>query len=183
MRYRLLGIPAGIAGLLVIMGQGAMTIRSDGLRFPDGSLQTSAAATDTRRAYYLTATGAQGNQALGACAPGFHMASIWEIRETTALRYATEVGDAEINGDSGQGPPGSEAGWVRTGYDFANVGTTAGTANCSLWTSNSGSHHGTIVALPTNWAASPFGLLGPWIPTALQCNVFSPVWCVEDAGP
>ena len=56
---------------------------NDGIRFPDGSLQTTAASPDSRRAFYLTSSTHQGNAPLNACAPGFHFASMWEIHEGT----------------------------------------------------------------------------------------------------
>lgn len=173
----------GTAAILVILGAGPMTIRTDGLKFPDGTIQATAAAADPRRAYYLTASGSQGDQATDACAPGFHLASIWEILDMSALRYATEIGDAEIHADAGQGPPTGKAGWVRTGYQFGNVGPVPGRANCSLWTTNASASNGTIVSLPSDWGPDTFGKVQPWNNAVLQCNVFSPAWCVEDAQP
>ena len=41
------------------------------------------------RKFYLTKTEHNGAQALSACAPGYHMASLWEIHDPTkpALRH------------------------------------------------------------------------------------------------
>ena len=58
---------------------------------------------DPRKAYYLTQTTHNGGQARSACAAGYHMASLWEILDTSNLRYNTELGFTQE--DSGFGPP------------------------------------------------------------------------------
>lgn len=98
--------------------------------------------TDTRRTFYLTPLSYTGSQALTACAVGFHMASIWEIEDTTVLRYNTALG--RTFGDSTFGGPPSDnetlatatavRGWLRVG---------SGAPSCSVWTDNSHSHLGT----------------------------------------
>ena len=55
------------------------------------------------RQFCLTKTGFNGSQALTACAAGYHMASLWEIFDTTVLRYNTALGLTKP--DSGSGPP------------------------------------------------------------------------------
>ncbi len=67
------------------------------------------------RRYYLAPLNYSGSQALTACAAGFHMASLWEIFDFTALTYDRSLGI--VRPDSSAGPPagGSAAsGWVRT---------------------------------------------------------------------
>lgn len=87
------------------------------------------------RAYYLTKDAVDGSHALTACAPGFHMAALAEIRETSTLRYDVALG--RTADDSGFGPPW-DAGWVRSGTLAHN------NLNCNLWTSNNASDHGFV---------------------------------------
>jgi len=47
---------------------------------------------DTRKSYYVTKTSHDGSEALTACAEGYHMASLWEIFDTSNLRYNTQLG-------------------------------------------------------------------------------------------
>jgi hypothetical protein len=76
---------------------------------------------DTRKSYYLTQTTHNGSQPLTACAAGYHMASLWEIFDTSNLKYDTALG--AVSNDSGSGPPTVvivaghilNAGWIRTG--------------------------------------------------------------------
>ena len=75
------------------------------------------------RKFYLTKTeDYTGSQALSACASGYHMASLWEIFDTSNLRYDTALGASST--DSGSGPPVAVYfglghfegdGWIRTG--------------------------------------------------------------------
>lgn len=44
------------------------------------------------RGFYLTTTTHTGDQALAACAAGFHMASLWEILDPSNLRYEPTPG-------------------------------------------------------------------------------------------
>ncbi len=62
------------------------------------------------------------------------------------MRYAKEVPGAFKAQDSGNGPPFSLTGWVRTGVS-SNTSTQVGAGNCALWTSNSAANNGTTVAL------------------------------------
>lgn len=78
------------------------------------------------------------------CATGYHMASLWEMLDTT---HRT-IGDQRD--DSGYGPPAFLGGWVRTGYG-SSAGTTAGMANCNAWTSNSSGDYGPYAQLPRSW--------------------------------
>jgi hypothetical protein len=69
-------------------------------------------ASTVPRKYYMTRDRYDGAHALTACAAGYHMASLWEIHETSNLRYDTELG--LTRGDSGCGPPNSFSGWSGT---------------------------------------------------------------------
>ncbi|MEZ4767083.1 MAG: hypothetical protein R2844_01490 [Caldilineales bacterium] len=104
----------------------------------------------TTRGYYQTSATVAGNAALTACAAGYHMANMAEIQNTSALRYAKEIPGAVQGQDSGNGPPFSITGWIRTGVS-SNTSTQVGAGNCALWTSNSAGHNGTTVALQPNW--------------------------------
>ena len=137
---------------------------------PDGSL----AATAGMRHYYLHTAAQYATDALSACASGYHMASLWEMLDTSHLQYNTALGD--MAGDSGSGPPTVFSGWVRTGYS-SNNGATAGQANCNGWTSTSGS--GTVVSLPSNWTIAPQDI-HVWTVGTSSCGLPSDVWCVED---
>lgn len=129
------------------------------------------------RSYYMTATQHQGNTALTACAAGYHMASMWEIKDTSNFRYNTELGFTLP--DSGSGPPTIGFGWVRTGGN-ASVDDFAGAANCLLWTSNEGDHFGTAIFLDSEWAAADSLRINPWRFGFTTCASNLRVWCLED---
>lgn len=143
------------------------------------------------RRYYLTQFGVTGGEALAACQPGFHMASLFEIWDPSGLSYDTNLGFTRE--DSGQGPPRGAApldplsdarGWVRTG-DIAATGTAASFANCVAWTTASASQWGTTAdpqggwdpEVPGGWLTST---VDPWNAGARRCNEPAKVWCVED---
>ena len=123
--------------------------------------------------FYLTPDSHQGDQVLTACASGYHMASLWEIVDTSNLRYNTSLGATRP--DSGHGPPAA-GGWIRTGYDNG-AGGAPGTSNCDAWTSNSGSAVGTNSFLPDYWTTGVEDIMGWGIGTAV-CSLELPVWCV-----
>jgi hypothetical protein len=128
------------------------------------------------RGYYLTyASVPDATHALTACASGYHMASLWEILDTSSLKYNTGLGAARA--DSGQGPPAQLAGWVRTGYGSGNT-STPGQANCNAWTSSSSSHYGTYAQLSSDWASAKS--IHVWLTNATLCSYSARVWCVQD---
>ena len=92
------------------------------------------------KAYYLTASDEfKGDQALGACAQGFHMASLFEILDPTQLYYGCPTDPSQVfhlpdPSDQGNGPPTGVFGWVRTGYSSALTPAPPGATNCSAWT-------------------------------------------------
>ncbi len=90
--------PEGPAGSSCSVTQGGST--SVTISCTDG---TSAFLSFGARQFYLTRNRFQGDEALTACAPGYHMASLWEIHDVTYLRYNTALGSTQA--DSGLGPP------------------------------------------------------------------------------
>jgi hypothetical protein len=144
--------------------------------------QAPLAASSGMRQYYLTTTsyngadadGTDGNGA-GVCAEGYHFASLWEILDPSNLKYNTDLGYTWE--DSGQGPPTSTLGWVRTGYG-SSTSSTAGQGNCNAWTSSESSHYGTRAFLPPSWTAVQD--IHVWTVWTFGCDFGFQVWCVED---
>jgi hypothetical protein len=130
------------------------------------------------RSYYQTSATFAGNAALTACASGYHMATLAEIFDTSALRYAKEVAGAVQGQDSGNGPPYSITGWIRTGVG-SGTNNQVGAGNCQLWTSNNAAHFGTTVALNPDWLGAVTNI-SPWSGVTFTCNNARRVWCVQD---
>lgn len=144
---------------------------------PEPAAANPSLVTGQRR-FYITDLSVQPNQALTACASGFHFASLWEIADPSGLQYDTTLGQTTL--DSGGGPPTIMGlGWVRTGYNFADSSTTVGHANCDLWTSNSVNQNGTVAVLPQIWTSGAQDL-NVWDVDVRTCNFNLGVWCVED---
>lgn len=138
-----------------------------------------ASAVDKKepRAFYLTTTEHTGDQPLMACAAGFHMASLWEIHDSSNLAYDSTLGF--VHQDSGSGPP-DFPGWIRTG-GAAILGGNPGQANCGAWGSANASHRGTIVSFPFEWSStSELQPVNPWVASTRTCDNGVRVWCVED---
>lgn len=139
------------------------------------------------RWFYLTADpDYNGRDALGVCEPGFHMASMWELRDPSNLLYAWELGSQIVhrNGDSGWGPPIGDFGWIRTGDIALTTLSTAGFHNCNGYRSSSSTHYGSIMKLDF--------VIGEVVAQAYQlhldlawyrrtCNMDYRVWCVSDS--
>lgn len=179
----------GMAALAVFGGN--LAVQPDGIVFPDGTLQETAAPADPRRGFYLTQFAVYGDQPLAACAPGYHFASLFEILEVSNLRYAEEHTAARVTGDSGAGPPSGLYGWVRTGQDGNPGLTDPGFANCGVsatgpdlaWATRSAAEMGTRVRLEAVWedqGQSLVSWLGPWLASADDCASQNGVWCVQD---
>lgn len=139
-----------------------------------------AAAGGDKLSFYLTEANYAADQVLGACASGYHMASLWEILDVSNLAYAADHPQAYTKADSGSGPPAFWNGWVRTGWNNS-AEDTAGKGNCNNWSQKS-SGHGTIVRLINDWETTQ-GELFTWDATSWQCTSVSTVWCVEDRAP
>jgi hypothetical protein len=133
------------------------------------------------RSFYLTKDSFDGSHALTACAAGYHMASFWEIRDTSNFRYDTTLGQS--SDDSGAGPPSNIAGWIRTGFRATTGTALEGEANCNVWTSNSGPNvdGGTVVWLGPEWEQnlSP-NVISPWLAAPSGCQSSNAVWCVQN---
>ena len=135
------------------------------------------------RRYYLTQTFAPGGGALGACARGFHMGSMWELVDASDLEYDTALG--ALQDDSGSSAPilvglTSGGGWIRTGAPSSGGGLAGGT-NCRAWSSNGSADFGTMATPNPDWnSTSSIGVVNPWISIAVSCNAPQRVWCVED---
>jgi len=125
------------------------------------------------RKFYLTQGTFEGAQALTACAKGYHMASLWEIFNLSALTYNTKLGLAAQ--DSGSGPP-LFAGWIRTGFVDEST-TTPGEASCHAWTSSSSGDEGSLVNLAGAWQSAS-SIIAPWQASASLCSHSLHVWCV-----
>ena len=138
------------------------------------------ASGDDRRQFYLAKVNSEADQALSACAGGYHMASLWEILDVSNLSYAYGHPAAYTKDDSGAGPPSYWNGWVRTGWNGSSE-NSAGQANCDNW-SQKATGFGTIVRLVNAWGTTP-GEIFTWDATAFQCTGVAPVWCVEDPSP
>jgi hypothetical protein len=147
--------------------------------------------SDGRRRFYLTGNAVLGGAATSACIPGFHMASLWELRDPSNLAFAHYLNYSVNTGivDLGQGPPSgfgtgagggdqSLSGWIRTGYFTGGGG--AGNANCAGWTNSTSASNGSLAMLDTNWADPGLTDQSPWVSVAHACNLTFKVWCVED---
>ncbi len=137
----------------------------------DVSLTTS---TATRR-YYLAKDFYPGSEASTACTSGYHFASLWEILDTSNLKYNTDLG--LMLEDSGDGPPSYLGGWIRTGY-LSAWSSTPGIGNCDNWTYSFSHHSGTVAYLPIYWSVG--GNFNNWYVYDQACNATMHVWCVED---
>jgi hypothetical protein len=134
------------------------------------------AAFSGMRKYYLTPSIFYGDEALTACAPGYHMASLWEILDPSNLAYNTELGFTQD--DSGASlATHFGGGWVRTGWN-SEKSAIAGRANCEVWTTTD-SGYGTYVYIEHTWAGD-YKDMHVWKVEAAACNFRNSVWCVED---
>jgi hypothetical protein len=151
-----------------------------------GALQTLQQQLDELRPrkFYLTVDRFDGAQAPAACAPGFHMASMWEILDPTGLRYDTTLGFTQA--DSGSGPPAdddfaADYGWIRTGARASGGPSPLVAENCHAYTSNSGEALGTGVRLQVPWGVSDVSsVVAPWERFRFGCQNPERVWCVQD---
>lgn len=154
----------------------------DSTEFVQASALTWASS---HRKFYVTFTGFTGLEALDACAPGYHMASLWEIHDVSQLSF---VGLGASRSDAGEGPPSGIFAWVRTGVDSFPGATAAGNANCLAWQSDSANEKGTLVGLITVWddyendngVSEGLNRIYPWTAITLTCDTAPAVWCVED---
>jgi hypothetical protein len=182
-RSGLVGLLALALLVVTLLGYLAWNQREVAASGPQAPLASSAGL----RGYYLTqgryngadANGTDGNGA-GVCAEGYHFASLWEILDSSNLKYDTDLG--MVRDDSGQGPPTFPyfGGWVRTGYS-SNASTTPGWGNCNAWNSSSGEHSGTTAYLPNDWTAGQD--IHVWAVDTATCDIAALIrlWCVADS--
>jgi len=161
---------------------GALALNSEGIVFPDGSVQSSAAK---RKVYYLTESEFFGNQAPFACdvSGGFHFANFFEIADSGAMRYAKQeelsVGFyLHEKDDSGDGPPLEEWGYVRTGGDSV-AAFELGSSNCDGWVQDGLNEFSTVAGLCISCPASGSVTIGTWNVGVGACSGHR-VWCVTD---
>lgn len=150
-----------------------------------------------KQRYYLTPTSHAADQALTACAEGFHMASLYEMVQPSALQYDTTLG--LTTPDSGQGPPTEllsepllPLGWVRGGAQAssAQISGVPGASNCNAWTEATSAVHGSVATVWFDWTETgvflvpffaDFKLLWPWFVGTATCDFPGiSVWCVHD---
>jgi hypothetical protein len=144
--------------------------------------QVNAGVPVKPKMYYLTKNSFDGGDAIKACDPRFHMASISEIQDPSHLQYAnrsTTVYDSLVD-DQSLGPPANHMGWVRSGIyppsgfvydceDFQDIRDNhAGTTLVFKDSSEVGAKQ--TVYTPTAW----------WQAARQPCTQPEPVWCVED---
>src|SRR5581483_1390297 len=127
------------------------------------------------RKYYLTKATFAGDAAATACDPGYHMASRWEVVETTALQYDTRRGITAA--DSGSGPPTEEFGWIRTGYRPILTGGP-GVSNCLAWSSGDPGVDGTYAGIGGGWGVDTAPFVNRWAMEEGSCGTPHHVWCV-----
>jgi hypothetical protein len=132
------------------------------------------------RSFYLTDSLHDAKGAPAACDAGYHMASLWEIRDVSRLVYDTARGYAAA--DAGDGPPSAVPGWIRTGY-WESTGTIGpGIGNCQRWTTDNHTMYGSVVRLDQVWDASPTAI-SPWVAGSPSCDTAKMhVWCVGSAS-
>jgi hypothetical protein len=112
------GLPRAV--IITLVAIVAVALLSHNVGNAQGTAFTSTAPI---RGYYLTKNTITGSKVLTACATGYHFASIWEILNTSDLRYNTTLGRTNTN--SGLGAPSisynpdrsvvdAPIGWIRT---------------------------------------------------------------------
>jgi hypothetical protein len=119
------------------------------------------------RLFYVTPGLFAGNQVLTACASGYHLASIWEIRDPSNFAYDTRRGLR--NASYQAGPPAFLEAWLDDGQE-PNVNH-----DCTGWTDSSGSF-GRTAYLGIHYAGPVFYELAQ-----TDCGEEHHVWCASDA--
>jgi hypothetical protein len=180
---------------LLVLALNVSSAQENGARSvndPEVPVAAGAAASSPEGRYVTAAGGGTGSvyvtegyfypdEALTACGPGYHMASLWEILDTSNWTYAYDHPAAHVQDDSGRGPPSHWSGWIRTGY-WSNedpAAPTAGMANCLAWTSHNEYGYGTTVRLSSRWETEP-GEIMTWEAALGRCDDAASVWCVRD---
>jgi len=124
---------------------------------------------DVGQSFYLT-----NSPTLGAfdpdlvCVDGYHMASLYELKNPSEMHYDTNPVYSLILDDSGSGAPVLN-GWIRSGRD-ASTGQ-----NCSVWLSEHQNSMGQVVQ-PTFTTT----VFGTWGLSSAPCNTLHYLWCISD---
>ena len=168
--YRRADLALGVLGLVALLGGLLGALLWNPRQAAASPAQTGSMAP---LEYYLTPGTYTGDQVLSACALGFRAAALWEILDTSNLRYNTRLGYTRK--DSGFGPPVT-GGWVRTGAASGSTGAP-GASNCNVWTSGSGLDVGSYASLPGIWDAGFEDYMG-WNVDTAACSDSVRVWCV-----
>lgn len=160
----------------------------DGLAHASGGNVCDDASCSRRgaRRYYLTTQASNGDfDTATVCDPGFHFASIHELRDVTTLEYDARRGPTATGIDSAVGGPytGSNGwGWIRTGFAspaFLSNNGEPGDADCNGWAVVGGASQGTRAKPTDTWDTPPLAA-GTWETELVFCNTTNRLWCVED---
>lgn len=93
---------AGLVGVCLI----ALAVTNECLIAPATGGSPSSTSGPVVKTYYLSSSTYTGTEALTACVPGFHMASLFELSSLGALKYLSTASFAfTAYADQGQGPP------------------------------------------------------------------------------
>jgi hypothetical protein len=174
-------------GALAAVSIGAVAVHDEGIQFPDGTVQTTAAQNSLRmRGFFLTQSGYSAPDAPTACGQNFHFASLWELFDVSNLAYVYQSPLALTSADSGQGPPSvtdsftMAEGWVRTGFPSETT-LGPGRSNCGAWSTTIDWTEGTTAQLNYYWTPGVYpSVYGPWEISTRSCHLTARVWCVED---
>jgi len=142
--------------------------------------------------YYLTRNIFDGGDAIKACDPRFHMASLFELQGNTELQYATSLSSAYVSAnDEVSGThirPGD--GWARPVFSAAlPADRIPDLGDCEHWTTRSLEVSGTTVQSPVpsydpnTYYDDPITntVRGRWLAySETSCMANLRVWCVED---
>lgn len=136
----------------------------EGGRDGGGNVCSDARCAGRQRRYFLTTQPVLGSDAGSNCGDGFHVASVWELANPSALLYEDRLG---FDPDAGTGPPAGVPGW-------AYVDPAGG--HCADFT---GSGTGSTLELERDAALQD---VGPWdVSSGASCtSTQRRVWCVED---
>lgn len=130
-----------------------------------------------KRRFYMTKASYVAGDALNACDEGYHMATLHEIIDPSAVGYDWIRGRNQL--DAGLGPPTGNGAWIRTGYPISFTNRTDGISNCALWTSSADTDWGSVAAIEPDWNDTS-AQISPWVAGTRQCDTGFPVWCVQD---
>jgi hypothetical protein len=195
-RFLAIGIrPGSSTGAFTPLGtRQQMTATPYALYALNAATATALLTPPPRRKFYMTSAFFAGNAAITSCVAGYHMASFQEIIDPSNLEYATDLVGTQAHtlADAGSGPPFSSLAFVRTGVSDASSGNVVpGNANCNVWTTNSTSEFGTVIALKPTWTDSPNNI-SPWDANVKRCDNIQEsgtgnavlsrahLWCVQD---